>query len=129
MDDCFPSIERGRAFIRQSQRQVQLQREQVTLYATWGKMRRERQRNRTMSAIAACVQDNLADMHAGKKKEPYLLICCRSMNLVIGNLRVLPLRRDGGGVQWNGGWWTASNYTATEENIRSNVEEWLVRDL
>lgn len=75
-----------------------------------------------MSAIAALVQEDLVATQLDKSKEPYLLICWRSINLIVGNLRVCTMRKDGSGLQWNGSWWKEDSFTTTEEHTRNKVE-------
>lgn len=122
----FPTLDRGRAFfreVRQAQRQVQLQGEQLVLYATWEQTREERQRNRTMSAVASQVQQELVPGHPDKDKAPDLLVCWRSMGFIVGNMWVYTMRKDGGGLQWSGSWWKESSFANQEEYIRNKVEE------
>lgn len=55
-----------------------------------------------MSAVASQVQQELVPGHPDKEKAPYLLVCWRSMSLIVGNMRVCTMRKDGGGLQWSG---------------------------
>lgn len=45
------------------------------------------------------------------------------MSLIVGNMRVCTMLKDGGGLQWSGSWWAESSFANQEDYIRNKVEE------